>query len=376
MFGVVVVDLIGFGIVMPVLPFYAEEYGASATTLGLLLAVYAAAQFVFAPLWGRLSDRIGRRRVMILTVAGTAVSLGALALADTLAGVFAARLLAGVFAANVGVASAYISDVTADDERTRWMGMLGASFGVGFLLGPAIAFALAPWGYRAPLVAAACLAAINVLLVVAALREPAQHAGGSAGRMSRRDVLRDPLLRRLCGVNLLFSIAVTQLETVFAFFMMDRFDYDLREVALVFAGMAVLMGGIQGGGMRALAARFSERGLVVTGSMVLGAAFLLVPQSPTVPVLLVPLALAAAGRAILQPSLLSLTSLTAPPESRGVVLGTFQSAASLARVVGPVAAGWLYDQTQAAPFWLAGCLLAVVALLGRTLPGRERAPGA
>ncbi len=133
-----IVDLIGFGIVMPVLPFYAKEFGAAATVLGLLMMVYAAAQFVFAPLWGRLSDRIGRRPVLLMTVAGTALALLALGLAPSLPWIFAARAFGGAFAANISVASAYIADVTAEEERTRWMGLLGASFGVGFLLGPAI----------------------------------------------------------------------------------------------------------------------------------------------------------------------------------------------------------------------------------------------
>ena len=132
-----IVDLIGFGIVMPVLPFWAREFGVDGTTFGLLTASYAAAQFAFAPLWGRLSDRVGRRPVLLATIAGTALSLLALALAPSLVWLFAARILAGAFAANVGVASAYIADVTPPEERTRWMGLLGASFGIGFVLGPA-----------------------------------------------------------------------------------------------------------------------------------------------------------------------------------------------------------------------------------------------
>ena len=134
--AVVVVDLIGFGVVVPILPFYAESYGASATVLGLLLTSYALMQLIFAPLWGRLSDRIGRRPVILMTIAGTAIALFMLGLADSLVGLFAARIFGGIFSANISVAGAFIGDVTAEDERTRWMGMIGAAFGVGFLLGP------------------------------------------------------------------------------------------------------------------------------------------------------------------------------------------------------------------------------------------------
>jgi MFS family permease len=367
----VIVDLIGFGIVMPVLPFYADVYGASGTVLGLIFAVYALAQFAFAPVWGRLSDRVGRRPVMLCTVAGTALALLALGLADSLAWIFAARILGGAFAANVSVASAYIADVTEDDERTRWMGMLGASFGVGFILGPAIGGALAPYGYAVPMLAAAALAALNLLFGAFALQEPERHHSEGEGRATRIGVLRDPLIRRLCLANLVFAVAVTQLETIFAYFMMHRFGYDARQVAWILVLMAVVTGGVQGGGMRALAARYPERLLVTVGSLMLGGAFLVVPEIPTVPLLVVALVVSALGRAVVQPSMMSLVSLAATPQNRGTVMGTFQSSASFARVVGPVAAGWLYDLSAAAPFQLAGVLLLLLALLGRTLPSRE-----
>jgi DHA1 family tetracycline resistance protein-like MFS transporter len=376
LFSVVIVDLIGFGIVMPVLPFYAEAFGASATTLGLLLMVYAAAQFVCAPLWGHLSDRIGRRPVMLLTIAGTALSLLVLGLAESLAWLFAARLLAGGFAANVSVASAYITDVTSEAERTRWMGMLGASFGVGFVLGPAIGGLLAPLGYGVPMLAAAGMAGLNLVHAAFSLREPERHAAPASARpVSRAAALRDPLIRRLCLANLGFSLAVTQLETVFAFFMMDRFDYDAREVAFILVLMAVVMGGIQGGGMKTLAARFPERSMAIAGCLVLALAFFGVPGAPSVPLLLVPLGLAAAGRAIVQPSLLSLVSQAATAGTRGSVMGTFQSTASLARIVGPVAAGWLYDQWLPSPFLLAGLLLVATAGVATRLPRRDRPAG-
>jgi MFS family permease len=376
LFGVVIVDLIGFGIVMPVLPFYAKEFGASATVLGLLLMCHAAAQFVFAPLWGRLSDRIGRRPVLLMTVAGTALSLLALGLASSLPWIFAARVLGGAFAANVSVASAYVADVTAEEERTRWMGMLGASFGIGFLLGPAIGGALAPFGYHVPLLAAAGLAALNWLHAAVSLQEPPRHAASEEATRSRAALLRDPLVRRLCTANLVFSIAVAQLEAVFAFYMIDRFGYDAQHVAAILVGMALLMGGVQGGGMKALARRYSERGLAIAGASALAVAFAALPAMPSVAWLLAPLALSALGRAILQPSLLSMTSLAASRSERGAVMGAFQASASLARVVGPVAAGMLYDQIPAAPFWFASALLFATALLARTLPRRAVADDA
>lgn len=357
----------GFGIVMPVLPFWAREFGASGTALGLVLTSYAAAQFAFAPLWGRLSDRVGRRPVLLCTIAGTALSLLLLGLAESLAWILAARLLAGAFAANLGVASAYIADATPPEERTRWMGMLGASFGVGFVLGPAIGGALAPFGYRAPMLAAAALAGVNLVHAFAALREPARHAAPAAAE-GRAGALRNPLVRRLCTANFVFSLAVTQLETVFAFFMADRFGYDAEHVAGFLIAMAVLMGAIQGGGMKALSARFRERSLVVAGGALLAVGFAGLPPVPSVAWLLLPLALCAVGRAILQPSLMSLASLASESGARGGTMGAFQASASLARVVGPIAAGLLYDAAHAAPFALAAALVALVAAQARGLP--------
>jgi MFS family permease len=369
----VIVDLIGFGIVMPVLPFFAREFGASAAQLGLLLMAYAAAQFAFAPLWGRLSDRVGRRPVLLATIAGTAVALLATGLARSLVWLFAARVLAGAFAANVSVASAYIADVTDESERTRWMGLLGASFGVGFLLGPAIGGVLAPYGYAVPLLAAAGLAGANWLHALVSLAEPERHAPAERTALSRSGVLRDPLIRRLCVANGVFSVAVAQLETIFAFFMLDRFGYDAQHVAGILVAMALVMGAVQGGAIKTLAARFGERRLAVGGSLLLAASFAALPAQHRVAWLLLPLGLAAIGRAVVQPSLLSMTSRAAEPAQRGTVMGAFQASASLARVVGPLAAGVLYDVAQATPFLLASLLLAATAALAAALPDRDAA---
>ena len=358
-----------------------------AATFGPLVASWAAAQFLCAPLWGRLSDRIGRRPVMLVTIAGTAVALAMLGLADSLWQLFATRVLAGAVAANISVASAYISDVTDQDERTRWMGVLGMSFGVGFLLGPALGGVLGPLGYAVPMLAAAGLAALNLVFAVVFLQEPPKRASaqtataGTAGQAvgprapeTRVEVLHNPVIRRMCIANLGFSLAVTQLETVFAFLMIDRFDFDLPQVAMIFVGMAIVMGAIQGGGMKALAARYPERGLVLVGSLMMAGSFVWVPYAPTVLLLLIPLFVSAVGRAILQAPLMSLISMQANPTNRGVVMGAFQSAAALGRIGGPIAAGWLYHNAQPGPFLLASTLLVGVAFLARSMPGIDPEP--
>jgi MFS transporter, DHA1 family, tetracycline resistance protein len=373
--GVVVVDLIGFGIVMPVLPYLADEYGASPFQLGLMLSAYAAAQFVFAPIWGRLSDRVGRRPVLLATIAGTALSLLALGLARSLTAIFAARLLAGAFAANVSVASAYVADATSEEERTRWMGLIGASFGIGFLLGPAIGAVLAPWGHHVPMLVAAGLAAANLIHALLRLAETQAVRTAAAGD-ARAKVLRMPSIRGLSFANLVFALSVTQLETVFQLFLMDRFRYDAMQAGFVLVAMAAVMAAVQGGAMKPLSKRWSERSLVGLGALAMTVSFAAVPLTHSLLPLLGVLAIAAVGRAVTQPSLMSLVSMAAPPAERGVALGVFQSAASLARVFGPLAAGWLYGRSLSAPFWLAAALAIGVSLMARGLPQRPPSAGA
>ena len=194
------------------------------------------------------------------------------------------------------------------------------------------------------------------------------------GRPAR--ALSNPAVRWLCLSNLVFALAVTQLETVFALFLIQRFGYEAWQGALLMVGMAAVMATIQGGGMKALSARFAERRLVWVGALVMAACFVALPASHALAPLLVLLALSAIGRAVIQPSMLSLASISASASERGAVMGAFQSAASLARVFGPFAAGWLYDRAIATPFWLAGALALLLSLLAGTLPARDAAPAA
>ena len=372
LFSIVVIDLVGFGIVVPVLPFIIDESQSSAGVLGLLVASYAAMQFVFAPIWGRLSDRIGRRPVMLMTIAGSSAALllaGLAILASSIPWLFVARVLGGAFAANISVASAYISDATDESERTRWMGLLGASFAVGFTLGPAIGGLLGPLGYHVPLLVASGMAALNLVWAALVLEEPPEHVLSDEPQ-DRAAVLADPLVRKICRANLLFSLAVAQLETVFALLMIARFDYDILGVAVILFAMAVVMGGVQGGGIRALAARFGERTLLHAGAALMTLAFVAIPFAPSVAILLVPLVVCAVGRGICQPSMLSLASSFASPTTRGAVLGSFTSRASLARVFGPLLAGFLFDLSMGLPFWLAGVLLVAMLLGSRGFPAR------
>jgi MFS family permease len=384
LFSVILIDLIGFGIVMPILPYYAISMDASSVDAGFLIAAYPAMQFLCSPGWGRLSDRWGRRPVMLVTIAGTAVALFVVATADSLLGLFIGRILGGFFAANIGVATAYVADVTDEDERTRWMGMIGASFGVGFILGPAIGGALAPnldgswpaavvfgstiaawakpFGYGIPMLFASVMSVVNLIFAFWKLKEPDRHVARDQGE-SRREVLRKPQVRRICAINLAFAMAVTQLETMFQYFMKDEFHFEAIQLVPILAGMAVLMVGIQGGAIHSLAARYGERKLTLIGFPVMAASLLAFPFIPSVGWILIPLAFCAIGRGVGQPPLVSLVSMEATPTNRGSVMGTFQSSASLGRVFGPVIAGLLYQLSHAAPFVFASGMLVVAVAI-------------
>lgn len=368
LFSIIVIDLIGFGIIIPVLPFYADAYGADGLVLGVLFTCHAAMQAIFAPRWGRLADRVGRRPVMLVTIAGTAASLVVLGLADSLAMLFVARILSGIFAANISVATAYIGDVTEDAERTRWMGMVGASFGVGFILGPAIGGPLALYGYGVPMFVAAGLAAANLVHAFFVLKEPASRHSSAAEIQGSVEVLTKPSIRNLCLTYFFFTVAVTQLEVIFAFFMKDTFGYDVAQVAWILVGMAVVMAGIQGGGTRRLVARHGEKSLLLFGVGLMALSFLTLPLPGTVGFLLIPLLGCAVGRAVSQPSMMGLVSFESTAANRGAVMGTFQSSASWARVLGPLLAGALYDWHHPSPFWFAAALLVIA--LGTAIPLR------
>ncbi|MBI3540966.1 MAG: MFS transporter, partial [Deltaproteobacteria bacterium] len=218
-----------------------------------------------------------------------------------------------------------------------------------------------------PILTAAVLTAINMIYAAWRLPEPAKHHHVVPEEMVKMKVLSHRPILKMCSVYFVFTLAVTQLEAIFAFFMMHRFNYDAMHVAYVLALMALIMIVIQGGLIRTLTQKYGENVLLIAGAIILGLAFIFIPKSGTVTLLLLPLGLASIGRGISQPSLMSLVSKKSPAHLRGTVMGTFQASASLGRVVGPLIAGVLYDHWQAAPFYFAAVMMAVVFIISATL---------
>ncbi|MBI5300355.1 MAG: MFS transporter [Deltaproteobacteria bacterium] len=349
-FLVIFIDLLGFGILIPILPYYAKSYGASATVLGFLMMSYSAMQFLFSPLWGKLSDKFGRRPILLTTILGIAISMLFLGLAKTLAGLFLSRLLAGFFGANIATASAYIADNTPPSSRAKGMGMIGAAFGLGFLFGPAIGGFLSQWGYALPAFVASGLAFFNFFFTFAILKEP--PLSESVRFDHRHSVDRQHFLKILANKKtfqpiLLFflvTLAMAQLETTFALFVLDRFHLQATSAGYLLAAMAIVMVLIQGGGIGRLARILGETKLVIIGSFVAGVALISAGYAFDLSIFTTSLIIYAVGYAIVNPSLLSLVSQGADPRQQGVTMGVYQSAGSLARIAGPIFAGLLFDR--------------------------------
>ena len=357
LFLTVFIDLIGFGMVIPFLSFYAREYGASGIVVGAVVGIYSIMQFFFAPIWGRLSDRIGRRPVILISLTASCIGYLLFAIADNLAILLASRIIAGAGGANIGTAQAYITDVTTERERARGMGIIGAAFGLGFILGPPLSGILSAVGtsrglngnllpglVAAGLSFTALMVALNVL--VESKPEGLQPRRGLAPQFDPRvwrDVFRHATLLALMSGLFLTLLAVAGMETSVTLHARDRFGFEQLDLAWLFLFMGVIVGGIQGGLIGRLAKLVGEKALIVIGAMSFTLAFLAVPSVHRVPLLYVVAMFVAIGQGLSYPSLTSLVSKAAPSGERGSILGLATSVGSLARFLGPVATGFLYD---------------------------------
>jgi MFS family permease len=364
----VFVDLVGFGIILPLLPFYAESFGATGVGVGALLTAYSAAQFLGAPALGRLSDRVGRRPVLLMSLGGSAVSLFLSGLAPTLALLLAARALAGLFGGSIAAAQAVIADLTTPEERAKYMGFLGASIGLGFVFGPALGASLARFGFGTAAFVAAGLAAANLAFAFFRLPEtrgPARRALASSrfGLGPLAAGLRQANVGRLLGAMFLSTLAFVAMEATFALLGEVRFALDARRLGLVFAYVGIVIVIVQGGLVGRLAPRIGERALATVGALTMGASLAALPFVPSFGTALAVLGGLAVGQGLTSPMLATLLSRTSGADEQGGLLGLGQSLAAAARAVGPLAAGWLYDRGVEIPYVIAAALMLVAAAL-------------
>ncbi len=378
LFLIVFVDLVGFGLVIPLLPFYGERFGASPQQITILVAVYSLMSMLAAPLWGRVSDRIGRRPVLIVSMAAAAVAYLWLGLASALWMLFAARALAGLCAGNIAAAQAYIADVTTPENRARGMGMIGAAFGLGFIIGPALGgFVagndLATADLRTPGLIAAGLSDAACLGAVLALRESLAAGARSRPRRGRlavlRDALRRPSLSRLLAVFFLVILAFAGMEATFALWAMRQFAWGPAQVGYVFTYVGLLSAAMQGGLIGPLSRRFGEEALLLAGLALIALGLLALPFAGSLAVLLPAVTGLALGMGAMQPSLNSLISRRAGTEEQGEMMGVAQSVGSFSRVVGPAVAGVLFAAAgKSSPFLWGAVLVAAALSLAWRLP--------
>jgi DHA1 family tetracycline resistance protein-like MFS transporter len=372
-FLTVLLDLIGFGMILPILPFYGQKFGASDLQVGLLFASYSLAQLLFAPPLGRLSDRIGRRPVLVTSIAGSVLAYLLLAFAPNLWVLILARGLSGIAASNYSIAQAYLADVSKPEERSKAMGLIGAAFGLGFVLGPAFGGTLAHFGGahgdRSVALAAAGLAVVNFLFALVWLPEslPAELRS-KVGRDVWFDIRG---FARLAGNTPLFGLLVLYFLVTFCFSLMEatltlfcqrKFGWDTPKISGFFFYIGIILVLVQGGMIGPLVRKFGERRLILAGMILMAAGLFFLPTAPTLLLFGVTGALLAVGNGLNSPTTLGLISRLTDESEQGGTIGVSRSFSALARVLGPLAGTFLLGAAGAAsPFWAASGIL-VLAL--------------
>lgn len=420
-------DLAGFSIIFPLFPAMLDHYleqegpnsligglarqleelagsGEGSTFLvhalfgGLLGSLYSILQFVFAPIWGALSDRIGRRPTLLVTLAGTALANLMWVFAGSFGLLIVARLAGGMMAGNIGTVSAVVADSTTPQTRSRGMGMMGAAIGLGFIFGPAIGglasqgdlLALWPageaWGlnpFSVPALAALGLALINLLWALA--RFPETHPEERRGKSQQERTANPfalfrgmdaPGVQRVTIVYFLFFLAFSAIEFTLVFLVVERFGYTPTENAMMFVFVGVIIALVQGGFLRRLAPRYGDKPLALVGVVVVAPGFALIGAASGGGMLYAGLACMAVGSALVMPTLSALTSRYAPAHKQGIALGTLRSAGALARSIGPALGGVLYwSLGSQGPYYLGAVFLVLPLGLALGLPAGFRGSG-
>jgi MFS family permease len=384
-FFTVFLDLAGFGIIIPLLPLYVKSMSGTAETVGFLFASFSFTQLIATPILGRLSDRYGRRRVVLTSLAGNATSMVLFAVAtDTrfLPLLFVSRIVAGATAGNISACQAAVADVTHGADRAKAMGRIGAGIGLGMVLGPAIGSFVSVWGPAAPPLAAATLAAIDLIaafflmpetrVVTGEVRDSPPYRGPQADAQKKPfasilSVLTDPPIARILLLYFLTFLSMTTLQVALPLLATARLGWGSVAVGRMFALFGLLGLIVQGGLIGVMTRKFGAQNLVIAGTIASGAGLLAIAAAQTAGALLGGLAVFGVGLSVTNPLLSTLASERAGPSRRGMVLGFAQSAGGLARTIGPVATGVLYARIGPGAAFVGGACSAFVALVVATI---------
>jgi MFS family permease len=356
--------MIGFGVVMPLLPFYAHVFDAPAWQVTAMFSTFSLGQFAGEAFWGRLSDKIGRRPVLMITVLVSAVGYVALAFAPTIWIAIATRLFAGFFAGNISTIQGYVADVTPPEQRAGRLGLVGAAFGFGFIVGPSLGGLLArpelgEAGFRPPLLSAAglcLLAGLGLFLFVRESQSAHHRAMARPGPAAAlKDALAHPVLRRLLATTLLAFVAFSANQASFGLWCQARFHWGPKEIGIVSAVTGAAVALSQGVIAGRAARRFGEVATLMTGLGVTGVTLVIMAFSPSLGLAMACMLLTALGFSICQPATTSLISRNTKAEHQGAMLGLNAAVGALARISGPTLTGWSFDAVSpAAPFVFAG----------------------
>lgn len=365
LFAVMFFVMVGFGIIIPVLPFYAEDMGASPLQLGLLMAVYSFMQLIFAPMWGRISDRIGRKPVMMIGIFGLSLSFFLMALSTQLWMLFAARIIGGFLSsANMPTVMAYVADVTSEEDRGKGMGIIGASIGLGFILGPAIGGIFSENSLNAPFYIAAISSLLTFLLVTFVLKESLSPEQRGLSQHEKRTSIWQNLkgpTSILYFLQLFISLSLSGLEATFAYFAAQRAGLSTVELGYIFMIMGLAGAIVQGG----LVGRFTKKygeGFVIQGGIIvsaLGFGLILLVDSFTTAAIF--LTIFGIGNGVIRPSVSSLLTKVST-SGHGSTTGLLSSFDSLGRIIGPPLGGALYSLSIGLPY-ISGIILSIVAFI-------------
>lgn len=362
LFVTMLIDIIGFGIVVPVLPFFAEKLGGS-FAVGLVLAVFSLGMLVAAPLWGKLSDRFGRRPVLIVALIGNLLAYASLAFSHSLLTLILARGLAGLMSGNFTIVQAYLADITTPAERTGKMGTLGMAYGIGFIIGPALGGLVSHWGLPGLGIAAAVLVAINIIFVIVALPEPTRHIHAPTEGEKWHAAFHRQLII-LFGVGLLAMLAFASMQALYALIAQDTLGFGPREVGYVMAYIGVMSIVARVILLGRLTRWLGERMMLIVGSVIIALGLFFLPFAHTLVTFLVVTTLFPFGMSMVNPALMSLVASEASPAKRGLVMGASNTALSAGQVGGPLIAGYLFDTSGGV---VAFSVAAAIALAGAVL---------
>jgi DHA1 family tetracycline resistance protein-like MFS transporter len=381
-FIIVFINLVGFGIIIPLLPFYGEHFGASPDEVTWLMAIYSLTQFITAPIWGRYSDRYGRRPILLLSLAGTVVAYVWLSLAADLQALYWARGLAGVAAGSISAAFACMSDITTKENRSKGMGLIGAAFGLGFIAGPAIGGLLAgsdpvTTNYTLPSLVAAGFSGVALATAFFILKETLsnklklkiKNQSADERWLTFKGAMNQPTIRLTMALTFVSILAFAGLEATFALWSERSFGWGVAQNGYIFAFIGTISAFIQGTMIGFLSRKFGEVGMVKQGFLALGVGLAILPFTNNLPTLLITLVIIAYGFSISSPALNTLLSLNVPDEQQGSILGIGRSASTLARALGPIISGYLFAFIgKNWPFYIGAFLTLIVLILALNFP--------